>query len=165
MTHKGFNVKKKIIIAVVLLQFLPLFSNDNMKIVVDNVSIEVPVGWLSQYTKSPQLFFLYSPVEVNDTFQENCNLTIEYLPSSYTIQEYKKAGVTALKSVYGDFQLVESSENYHIITGLVGEVSVKQIQYFYIKSNIAYVLTFSSNPENFSRYKEQFESIAETFIY
>lgn len=158
-------MKKKILLTIILLQIVLIFGNDTMKISINDISIESPIGWLAQYTKSPQLFFLYSPMEVNDTFQENCNLTIEYLPSPYTIKEYKDASVAAIESVYGNFQLLESNDNYHIITGYVGDIKLKQIQYFYIKSNIAYVLTFSSNPENFSRYKDQFSSIAMTFVY
>lgn len=158
-------MKKQIILAIVILQCLPIFSNETMKITIDNISIETPIGWLAQYTSSPQLFFLYSPMEANDTFQENCNLTIENLPSPYTIQEYKDASVAAIESIYSTFQLLESNENYHIITGFIGDVNLKQIQYFYIKSNIAYILTFSSNPDNFDRYKDQFKSIAKTFLY
>ena len=138
---------KKVILTIILLQSFMLFSNEMMKISIENVSIEAPLGWFAQYTKSPQLFFLYSPLEVNDTIQENCNLTIEYLSSPYTVEEYKDANIEALQSVYREFQILESNNNYHIIKGYVGENYVKQIQYFYVKLNIAYVLTFTSNPE------------------
>ena len=156
---------KKGLFAIILLQSIMVFSNETMKISIENVSIEAPLGWFAQYTKSPQLFFLYSPLEVNDTIQENCNLTIEYLSSPYTVKEYKDANIEPLQSVYREFEILESNMNYHIIRGYVGEIYVKQVQYFYVKSNIAYVLTFTSNPENFDRFKTQFNLIADTFIY
>lgn len=148
-----------------LLQSLFVYTNDTMKVMVDNISIDAPLGWMVQYTKSPQLLFLYSPVEENDDLQENCNIMLEYLPAPYTVEEYKDASVEAIKAVYTDLQLIESQDNYQIFTGYIGTINVMQIQYIYIKSDIAYVLTFTSNPDNFDRYLEQFVTIAESFTY
>lgn len=156
---------KKILIAAIFLNCISIYSMDSMTISIDDISIESPIGWFAQYTKSPQLFFLFSPLENNDTFQENCNLTIEYLSVPYTIDEYMADSVTALESVYKGFQLASSRDNYHVFTGYIGETLVKQMQFFYIAEAKAYVLTFSSDPDNFDRYRDQFRSIAETFRY
>lgn len=156
-------MKKLILVIFILFCSFMVNSQSGMTVKMEGVSIESPIGWLAQYTKSPQVFFLYSPLEVGDTFQENCNLTTEYLSIPLTIDEYKSAGIEAIREIYGDFKLLKSDSNYHIISGFVGGIEVQQIQYMYIENNIAYVLTFSSNPENFERYLEQFHSIAKTF--
>lgn len=150
----------------ILLTVITTFSlmpEDVMKIEIGNVKINSPVGWIAQYTKSPQVFFLYSPVEENDTFQENCNLTIENLPGKYSIKNYMIESIKQIKKVYKDLKIIETSDNYHIISGDVNGNIVQQIQFFYIKNNIAYVLTFTSTPEKFNDYTDTFKIIAKSF--
>ena len=158
---------KRVILLIVsiLLVNTVVFSNETMKIECENTTIEVPLGWLAQYTKSPQMFVLYSPVEQNDTFQENCNLAIEALPIDYTVLNYMKASIEIMRSVYSNLEIIESNENFHIISGSINDIVVQQIQFFYINNNTAYVLTFTSNPANFNRYLEEFKSIVQTFRY
>jgi len=141
------------------------FCQDGMQIKIDNYSITVPSGWLAQRTDSSTVFVLYSPVEENDTFQENGNLTIEKLPTEYSVKGYLEAAQKNIKKIYGNFALIEEGENYQIISGDINGIVVQQIQFVSIKENTAYILTFTSNPENFNRYKDTFKKIQETFKY
>jgi hypothetical protein len=135
-----------------------------MKIKVENAEIDVPLGWFAHYTKQPQLFFLYSPLEDDyDDFQENCNLMKEKLPGKYSMEEYMKASINAVKDVYTGLVIEETGKNYYIFSGIVNDIEVKQIQYYYIKNNIAYILTFTSAPETFTDYFAIFKKIAESF--
>lgn len=157
---------KKLLLSAFLLLFLQTFLLSNtMKIEIKNVKIDVPVGWLAQYTNAQQVFFLFSPLEENDNFQENCNLTTEKLTKKYSVKEYIAANVDIIGNYMGDFTLHEAKKNYHIISGTVNNITVKQIQYFYIKKNTAYVLTFTSNPEEFEKYLNTFNTIAKSFKY
>lgn len=166
MTNREEQMKRILLsISLILLIQTIAFTNETMTIECENITIEAPLGWLAQYTKTPQLFILYSPLEANDTFQENCNLTLEALPTHYTVPNYMEASINGLKTVYSNLKLIESKNNYHIISGNINNIIVKQIQYFYIKNNTAYILTFTSNPENFNRYLAEFESIAQTLKY
>jgi len=139
------------------------FAKDSMKIEIDNVSFEVPPLWMVQYSKSPQLFMAYSPVEQNDTFQENGNLTIEYLPSDYTAKGYLAASGESIKAVFSDFKIISTGDHFHVYTGKLNGTLLQQIQYVYIKSKVAYILTFTATPESYGNYEKEFQSIASTF--
>ena len=158
---------KKITLMLLLFLLLQtiLFSDEYMTVSVDNTEIAVPLGWMAQYTKSPYLFILYAPIEENDTFQENCNLVIELLPTKYSVENYIHASVATLKSIYKEFKIIEAEKNYHIYTGYLNDIFIKQMQFFYIKDKTAYILTFSSTPDNFDRYIEIFNLIADTFKF
>lgn len=156
---------KKLVIAI----FLSLavlgtgFSQKLMEIRVQQVSISIPTGWLAQYTDNATTFILYSPMEQDDTFQENANLVLEKLPQKYSVKAYLKAAQDNIRAVYGDFALVEEGGNYHIISGSYNDTMLMQIQYVAIKNDTAYILTFTSNPESFASYIDTFKSIQKTF--
>jgi hypothetical protein len=92
-------MKKYLIIAALLLFSLTVTAEDKMEIIIDKYSIKVPAGWLAEYkgAASANLFFLYSPMEKDDTFQENINLTVEKLPKPYDFNAYYDAAVETLK--------------------------------------------------------------------
>ena len=157
-------MKRIILFACFILLTLALYADDYMKIKVENAEIDVPLGWFAQYTKQPQLFFLYSPLEGDyDDFQENCNLMKEKLPGKYSMEDYMKASINAVKDVYTELVVEETGKNYYIFSGIVSDTEVKQIQYYYIKNNIAYILTFTAAPETFADYFAIFKKIAESF--
>ncbi len=156
-------MKKLMIAGLISLIAVTAFAEDTMIIQCENVSVEAPLGWLAQYTRTPNLLFLYSPLEENDTFQENMNVTVEQLPRAYSVEEYMDASMGQLKRIYSDLKVNETSDNRHIISGVVSGIPVKQLQYFFVQDEVAYVLTFSSNQENFDRYYEDFELIADSF--
>lgn len=139
------------------------FAEDTMKIVIDNISIESPLGWLAQYTKSPNLFFLYSPLKPNDTFQENCNLTVEELYIDLSISEYMQATLDQLNSFYTDFSLKEKGKNFTVYYGILNNVELVQAQYYYKEDNTVYVLTCTSTPSEFDNYRVVFKQIASSF--
>lgn len=157
--------KFTIVLLLLLLSVVQVFSESGMKVKIDNYEITVPLGWLAQRTDSSTVFILYSPVEENDDFQESGNLTVEKLATNYSIKRYLEAGREYIKTVYGDFTLIEEGKNYHIISGNINGMLVQQIQFVEMKGNEVYVLTFTSNPDNFKRYLEIFKNIYKSFKY
>lgn len=155
-------MKKNLIALMCFLLVTVAFASDTMIVQCDGISIEAPVGWLVQYTQSPTVFMMYSPLENNDTFQENGNIVVEDLPTPYTIPEYMDLSIEFLQSVYTDYKLLEREGNRLVITGHVGDILVQQVQFYHIVDNTAYVLTFTSNPLNFKRYTAVFNSIAQS---
>ena len=157
---------KKTILALFLLMLVGVaFCENGMKVKIDNYSITVPAGWMAQRTDSSALFILYSPLEENDDFQENGNLSIEQLPSKYSVKGYLEASREYIKTIYSNFNLIETKDNYQIITGEINGTKVQQIQFVFMKGNVANVLTFTSNPENFARYLDTFKKIQKSFKY
>ena len=152
--------------AVLFLAFVAsAFGDDGMQIKIDNYSITIPSLWLAQRTDSATVFILYSPLEENDTFQENGNLTVEKLPSKYSVKAYLKAGREVLKKLYANFKLIEEGADYQIFSGELNGIALQQMQFVSISGTEAYVLTFSSTPEDFDRYAETFKAIYSTFTY
>ena len=141
------------------------FCDGGMEIKIDNYSITVPSLWLAQRTDSATVFILYSPIEENDTFQENGNLTVEKLPSKYSVKAYLKAGREVLKKLYANFKLIEEGADYQIFSGELNGIALQQMQFVTISGTEAYVLTFSSTPEDFDRYADTFKAIFSTFTY
>ena len=152
--------------AVLFLVFVTsAFGDDGMQIKIDNYSITIPSLWLAQRTDSATVFILYSPLEENDTFQENGNLTVEKLPSKYSVKAYLKAGREVLKKLYANFKLIEEGDDYQIFSGELNGIALQQMQFVSISGTEAYVLTFSSTPEDFDRYADTFKAIYSTFTY
>lgn len=154
---------RKLLLLMFIVSLPVLFAEESMKIEIGNVSIESPLGWFAQYTKSPSLFILYSPLVENDTFQENCNLTTEILYTNFSVEEYINASLETLTAMYTDFNIVTREKNYYIFMGNISNIDLKQMQYVYIKKNVAYVLTFSSIPSDFDKYVDIFKQIAASF--
>jgi hypothetical protein len=152
-------MKLKMIATVLLLLALAaaLPAESVMLIEIENFSMEVPLGWLAQYTKSPTVFMIYSPPEENDSFRENCNLVVEALPEALTLQRYMRLSLDALRGAYKGLQVVESKDNHHVITGSINDVDVMQLQYFFVADRTAYVLTFTSTPADFEAMAGSFE--------
>ncbi len=158
---------KRICILFFILFLLTLSAQGQtaMDINIGSISISVPSGWIAHYTDSTMVFILYSPVEENDTFQENINVTTEKLPLKYSVQGYMSEAVKSLKTVYTDLQIIESKDNYHIFSGKVNNTLLKQMQFVYIKDNTAYVVTYTATPDSFDRYVKTFNEIQKTFKY
>lgn len=144
-----------------------VFPFEGMQIKIDNYEITVPPEWLAKRTNSDPntVFFLYAPLEENDTFQENVNLTVEKLPADITVPEFMKHVRDYIKTIYDNFVLIEEGDNYHILSGNLEGITVKQIQFITIKNRAAYALTFTSNPKDFDRYLGTFIEIYNSFKF
>ncbi len=153
--------KKGPLLFILLCPFL-LFSSEKMRVTADNVSTEVPLGWFAQYTRTPVVFYLYSPLGVNDTFQENGNLTMEENFSHATLEEYKALALEQLEALYTNFRLLADEGNTLTLTGNMGNLSLMQRQYYYLKGDAIYVLTLTATPETFADYEGDFSSIAQS---
>ncbi|MGP1458568.1 MAG: hypothetical protein ACTTKL_04595 [Treponema sp.] len=159
-------MKKIFLAAAALALFAGIaFSDEGMKVSVGNCSIGVPVGWTAQKPGAGSEFILFSPLEENDTFQENCNFVKETLLSKYTAKNYLKAAREMQAAVFTDFAVLEDGGDYQIVSAKLGGQTVMQIQFAYVKGMTAYTLTFSSTPEDFDRYIDTFRQIEKTFQY
>lgn len=158
---------KKIILILIIatLTGLAASGEDVMKVEIEKFKLQLPVTWMIQYTKTPYIFIIYAALLENDTFQENGSLVVEQLPQKISINDYRKAALGQLEPYYEDFKLEESKDNYVIISGVVNGASVKQVQYYYINNKEAYIITFTSTPEEFADYLPDFKKIAGSLSY
>jgi len=156
-------MKSKIAALFLLFAAISINSSDFMKISAEGISINVPLGWLAEYKKTPVIFMVYSPEETQNTVRENYNLVIENLPRAYTLEEYSSLSLKNIKALFTNIDVVEQKNNYHIYKADYNGIKLQQIQYFFIKNKIAYVLTFSSVQDTFEQYKNLFFEIAKSF--
>lgn len=138
------------------------FSTDEMEIKVKNITVHIPAGWMAQYTNSAQLFYLFSPIENQDTFQENCNLVMDSKPKDFTQEKFVELSIQNIKNSLQDVKVVENGENWHIFTLNFNGVQLKQYQVYYFKGEDVYIFTFSSTVADFNRYFPIFKSINST---
>ena len=108
---------KKMLMMVALAMTLfasSVFADAGMQVKVDNYSLTVPFGWLAQRVDGPALLMLYSPMDEDDQFQENINLTCEKLPGKFTVKGYLSAAREFIKTMYADFNLVGQNSSFAI---------------------------------------------------
>lgn len=62
--------------------------------------------------------------------------------------------------MHKDFKLIERDANYIVISGKIQNTEMQQAQFYTIKNNKAYFLTFSSLQSDFEKYKKVFFDLA-----
>lgn len=96
----GEKMKRKslMILMFICLTAVKMFAENVMTVKCDNYEISVPTGWMAQRTNGDTVFILYSPIEENDTIQENCVLTFTSDPANFN--RY----LNTFKSIYKTFK-------------------------------------------------------------
>jgi len=158
-------MKKRAFILALLCLASFAYTEEIMQIGIGQVRVEVPMGWYAVYTGSPTVFQLFAPLEANDDFQENVSLVEEKMPQPYTLIEYQDASARYLQTVFGNFQITERKDNYHIYKASMNQIDVMGLQVFYLREKEAYTITFNAKPSTFDRYRERFFAIARSFTY
>jgi hypothetical protein len=76
----------------------------------------------------------------------------------------KEASIETLKSIFSGINIIESKDNYWIFEEDLSDqqMPLTQIQYFYVKGDIVYILKFSCSSTMFKSMRESFEKIEKT---
>lgn len=139
-----------------------------------NYSIKYPENW--ELNKSGQMgtnFILFSPLTSDqDQFKENVNLLIQDLTGhNLDLNKYVEISEGQVKTMITDGNIIESERvsnsniNYHklIYTGKQGIYELKFEQYFWVIENKAYVLTLTTEVEQFNNFQKIGERILNSF--
>ncbi len=140
----------------------------------DNYSIEYPKNWeLNTSGEMGSTFFLFSELSSEeDRFKENVNLMIQNLTGhNINMDQYVEISTGQITTMISEGTILESErkmENgieFHqvIFTGKQGPFSLKFEQRYWIKDNTAYVLTFTSEKEQFAAYSTTSSDILNSF--
>lgn len=140
----------------------------------DNYSIKYPENW--ELNKSGQMgtnFILFSPLTSDqDQFKENVNLLIQDLTGhNLDLNKYVEISEGQVKTILTDGNIIESERisngdlNYHklIYTCKQGICKLKFEQYFWVIENKAYVLTLTTEVEQFNSFQKIGERILNSF--
>lgn len=169
-------MKKTIIFLFLLSTIFSVNAQTNWKTLEDNsYSVKYPSDWEVNSTgMMGTSFILFSPLaEGLDNFKENVNLLIQDL-SEYDLDldKYVEISVGQIKTMITNSNIIESKTikselgEYQkmIYTGEQGVFKLKFEQYYWVKNNNAYVLTFTSELDKYLNYKETGEAILNSFI-
>ncbi len=158
-------MKKLLIIMLCLLTPVALFGGLTETFRYKNLLLEVPEGWRVEEGEPPVLLILLSPLEAGDTFLENIVILEEPLVKEYTPYEYMLSGIEGFSEITSDFSIEYlANSSYNLTWGLEGMI-LEQFQRYYVHGQTGYVLTGSSDPENYQRYHNIFVSVANSFRY
>ncbi|MFT6715647.1 MAG: hypothetical protein ACJA0Q_000274 [Saprospiraceae bacterium] len=170
------NKKTLITLAASILLAVPLFagSQDNKTQTTDLYEISFPHSWITDTSKVMGTdLILFSPlVGKNDVFRENVNILVQDL-SAYdlSLDQYVDISVNQINTLITDSK-IELNERvkgingdfYKIIyTGKQGKLNLKFEQYFWLVKKTAYVLTFTCEVDQFSKYQQVGEQILNSF--
>lgn len=137
-------------------------------------SIEIPSGWEIQRDVMGASLLGISPQEgKSDSFRENVNVVVEQLASPLSGSEYFEASQNVLKKVFTNYKLEKSGKStidrhdffWTLFTHQMNKIHAKVIQYSSVDGKNAYVITCSSTPKNFDRFKKTFEKSILSFQF
>jgi hypothetical protein len=150
-------------------------TNNWKQLEQNGYSIEYPNDWdLDTSGQMGSSFIIFSKQSsTQDQFRENINLIIQNL-TGYTINldQYTEISLGQIKTMITNGNILESKRlkangpefQKVVYTGDQGIYKLKFEQYYWIKNNEAYVLTFTTEVDQFDSYKETGEKILNSFI-
>lgn len=160
-------MKKILSVLILLAAFAGVgFAQSSMQIKIGKMELTVPSGWMAQKTDETTEFVILAPTVGDEEIQANVNLVTDKLEGKITVKQYLALTQETLAELYDSFEILETGSNYHIIYGSIGGVEVTQLQTFYIKANVIYVLTFTAAPDLFYEYYlNDFMNMSKSFKY
>jgi hypothetical protein len=140
----------------------------------ENYKIQYPNTWtIDTSRKMGAEFFIYSPKEnENDKFRENVNFIIQDLNGqNIDLDKYAQITEQQIKDLATDGKIYDSqkiktaeSEYYKMTYGMTqGIFKLKIEQYYFIKDEKAFVITFTSELDKFEAFKSVGEQILNSF--
>lgn len=149
-------------------------SEDWKTVKEKSFTINYPATWnLDQSGQMGTSLMLFSPVESEqDKFRENVNVIIQDLKGmDIDLDKYTKISEDQVKNLITNSKIVESNRikngnsEYHkiIYTGEQGLFKLTFEQYYLIKKDKAYILTFTSEQDKYEDFKETGEEILNSF--
>ncbi len=140
----------------------------------DSYSITYPGDWdLDDSKRMGSQFFLFSRLKsVDDKFKENVNLLTQDLSAyNMTLDQYVELSIGQVKSMIKEGKIMSSKRvtddgpEYHslVYAGRQAENMLRFEQRFWIIDKTAYILTFSSQLDNYAQYREVGKKIIGSF--
>lgn len=139
-------------------------------------SVHYPPGWqLDETGQMGTTFIVLSKTEsAKDKFRENINLIIQDLSNhNLDLEGYTDLSKKQIMSMFADANLQEvSSKRRHglnysklIYSGTQNGFALKFVQYYWVEKKKAYVLTFTSEQNEFANYwNNTAEKIMDSFV-
>jgi hypothetical protein len=150
---------------------------DGWKILSENgYSIQYPGDWdLDKSGQTGTSFIVLSQLtSPEDQFREHVNLLIQDLTGmNINLDKYTDISEGQIKRMVNNGNLIESIRlnangmdfQKVVYTGDLGKFKLSCEQYYWVKTDQAYILTFTGETEQFNIYKEVGEKILNSFTF
>lgn len=137
---------------------MTLFAYEATKIEVDNTSLDVPADWRVSYATVLNLYELISPEYV-----VTGSLHRENLDRDFTLDEYYQYSLEGIKKLMPDIKIIERKDNYHIFSAVMIGYEIIELQFFHLREQQGYILTFALAKEEFDNYRDILFEISHSF--
>ncbi len=137
---------------------MTLFAYEVTKIEVENTSLDVPVDWRVSYATALNLYELISPEYV-----VTGSLHREQLNRDFTLDEYYEYSLDGIKELMPAIKIIERKDNYHIFSAVMIGYEIVELQFFYLREQQGYILTFALAKEDFDDYRDMIFEISHSF--
>ncbi len=139
---------------------MTLFAYEVTKIEVENTSLDVPADWRVSYASVLNLYELISP-----EYAVTGSLHREKLNRDFTLDEYLEYSLEGIKKLMPAIKIIERKDNYHIFSAVMIGYEIVELQFFYLREQQGYILTFALAKEEFDNYRDILFEIAESFTF
>ncbi|MFX1256377.1 MAG: PsbP-related protein [Promethearchaeota archaeon] len=141
------------------------FLNYEIKLVENlehGIKIKFPSKWEMKENIMDAIVVFLTPIESKlDKFRENLSIMIKMiLVEPRLLDEYIEFEINQLKKAILDFRLVEKKKTklakipaYKLVfTGKKQEITLKLMQYYALKYNIVYLMTYTAEKYKYDKY-------------
>lgn len=164
---------KNILLMVSLLLSLTSFqtNTENNHYEKDNYQVDYPTDWeLNTSGLMGSKFYLFSPLdEPGDDFRENIGLIIQDLQGQkISMEEYVELSLNQLPQMLSELVIEKDeavSKDCHSLqyTFQQGNFHLRILQYVWLQEGSAYILTFTSEVDQFEKHLPTAQSILDSF--
>ena len=136
-------------------------------------SLEYPKDWNVEEGSAGTVVLFAGPLVGEYEYMVNINIVTEELPSEMTVQDYARMAELQQKKAWSDY--VKVKEYTSTIVGLPAvvktfiatpiDVPLKDIQVFFIKDKVAYIITYNAAIDSHDEYVEFFDLAISTFKF
>lgn len=168
------------LIGFIIVSHSPLFGQKNAnpaKLVVfkkDNYELKYPETWsLDTITKTAADFIVYSPLSSDkDEFKENLNLVVQDLKGlNFDLDNFTALSEQQIQSYLEGSEVTENErlkkgeqEYQHLVyTAKTGGHTLRFEQYYWVINEKAYILSFTSELDQFEKYSDISKQILDSF--
>src|SRR5258707_10770442 len=132
--------------------------------------IKYPGQWeLNQSGIANTNFILFAPNQ-SPTFRNNLNLIIQDLKGqNIDLNKFTEISVEQIKQYITNSKILQSEtttvgpKHKIVYTGTQGQLNLKWKQYYWVKNEKAYILTFTADQLSFDKQIEEVNSIMDSF--
>jgi len=138
-------------------------------------SVEYPKDWIFEEGLMGVIVVLAGPFLEEEQFMININITSEDLPNfpKMSLEDYSRVSEMQLKKVAENYQEVDKYDTAiadcpAIVCTFTSDyegTAMMQTQIYFLKGNVAYVITYSATPQSHGQYYECFEGVVSSFKF